>query len=193
MRYGLAPSSDAWPGCCRSSLAAAAPRPPPGRSPVRNRIWIEAQFPYLSSRLAVVDGVDSIRQQEFCPALRSVSLYGNDHSGTNENAVNCLLGNHDTAFFNAETFTQIGRYYNRPSPSDFCRLHSFWSHICQIIQYVRHSDKPTYRGPEVVRRLPQQNCLSCQRVVDGLIRRLLLIVVVPEQRPPLSLIEVRNP
>jgi hypothetical protein len=65
------------------------------RSPVWNRIRIEPQFPNLSSRSTVIGTVDSVREQEFCLALRRVSLYRDDHSGTNQNTVLRLFSDHD--------------------------------------------------------------------------------------------------
>ena len=69
-----------------------------------NRIWIEAQFTDLSSRLSVIGFVDSVREREFRLTLRSVAFDRNDHSRQDEDAVAFLLGDYDAAFFNSEAF-----------------------------------------------------------------------------------------
>src|ERR1700692_479522 len=117
-----------------------------------NRIWIEAQFPDLFSRLAVIGFVDSVREQEFRLTLGSVAFDRNDHSGPDEDSIGFLLGDYDAAFFNSEPFTQASWHDDRAAFADFCRLHDESPAFteCLIIRYARHSGKsPEERTAQV--------------------------------------------
>lgn len=92
---------------------------------MRNRIWVEAQLPYLFARLAIISFVACVGQQEFSLALGSVAFDRDDHSRTNEDAIVLLLGDYDAAFFNAEALAQLCRNDDCAAFSDSSRLHNF--------------------------------------------------------------------